>query len=95
MDNKEMNVYKIKKGFLLRRMGGSAVVVAVGETAKAFKGVIKLNEVGAFLWELLTVGATNEQLLAEVTSHYDVEEEQAKIHIERFLQQLKEGDVLA
>ena len=87
-------IYQIKKGFLLRRMGGSAVVVAVGEAAKSFKGVIKLNEVGAFLWERLSDGATAEQLLQAVTDTYDVESEQARENIESFLAKAKEGGLL-
>ena len=94
-DLEKMNeIYRIKKGFLLRRMGGSAVVVAVDEAAKSFKGVIKLNEVGAFLWERLNEGATVEQLVQAVTDAYDVEREQARANIESFLAKAKEGGLL-
>ena len=44
---------KIKKGFLMREVAGENVVIAVGEAAKSFKGMIRLNPSGAFLWQLL------------------------------------------
>ena len=34
---------KIKNGFVLRDVGGQAVVIAVGEASKTFHGMINLN----------------------------------------------------
>lgn len=39
---------KIKNGFILRNVSDAYVVVAVGEAAKDFNGMITLNETGAF-----------------------------------------------
>ena len=44
---------KIKKGFVIRKVGGECVVVPVGEMSKDFHGMIRLNETGAFLWNLM------------------------------------------
>ena len=44
---------KIKNGFILRNVSDAYVVVAVGEAAKDFNGMITLNETGAFLWKTL------------------------------------------
>ena len=44
---------KIKNGFILRNFSDAYVVVAVGEAAKDFNGMITLNETGAFLWKTL------------------------------------------
>ena len=41
---------KIKKGFVLRVVGGENVVVPVGAMSKVFHGMINLNETGAFIF---------------------------------------------
>ena len=45
---------KIKDGFVLEKVGGEYLAVAVGELADSFNGMVRLNETGAFLWNLLT-----------------------------------------
>ena len=45
---------KIKKGFVVRKVGGENIVVPVGETSKTFHGMIKLNESGGFLWKFFS-----------------------------------------
>ena len=47
---------KIKKGFVVRKVGNEHVVVPVGELSKTFHGMINLNETGAFLWNFFTRG---------------------------------------
>ena len=42
---------KIKDGFMLRKVGGQNVVVAVGKASRDFNGIIRLNDTGRFLWE--------------------------------------------
>ena len=44
---------KIKSGFVLEEVGGDYLAVAVGELADTFNGMVRLNETGAFLWNLL------------------------------------------
>ena len=41
---------KIKKEFMLRNICGEEALVPVGETAKSFKGIIKVNNIGSFIW---------------------------------------------
>ena len=85
---------KIKQGFMLREVAGNFVVVAVGEASKKFNGVINLNESGAFLWKQLTKEVTKEQLLEALLNEYEVPEEIAKNDIEKFINKLKEADIL-
>lgn len=44
---------KIKNGFVLRDVGGQAVVIAVGEASKTFHGMINLNVTGKEIWQEL------------------------------------------
>ncbi|MBQ9485871.1 MAG: PqqD family protein [Clostridia bacterium] len=85
---------KIKDGFVLREVAGSYLVVAVGEAAKNFKGMINLNETGAFLWRLAEKGATKQEMLAELLKEYDVDENTAANDIDVFMQKLIEAELV-
>ena len=85
---------KIKNGFAKRNIAGSNIVVPVGETAKAFNGMITLNDSGAFFWDCFQKDITVEEAVALVTAEYDVAPERAKADIEDFVAMLKENDLL-
>ena len=85
---------KIKNGFVLRNICDEYLVVAVGRQTLDFKGLIKLNESGAFLWEQLKNDRTEDELLAALTAEYAVDEATAKADIAAFLSSLKEADLM-
>ncbi len=86
---------KIKNGFLLKKVGGQNVVVALGEASRSFNGIIRLNDTGVFLWQKLQQETSEEQLLAALTAEYDVGEEQAKSDIAEFIAALRKAALLA
>lgn len=86
---------KIKDGFMLRKVGGQNVVVALGEASRSFNGIIRLNETGRFLWEQLSSEKTEEQLCTALLSEYDIDEVQAKTDIAAFVDKLRGADLLA
>ena len=85
---------KIKDGFILREVAGSYIVVAVGDRAKDFNGIINLNETGAFLWERLSKGADENQLKDALLAEYDVDENTAAADIKNFVSKLEEAGLL-
>lgn len=85
---------KIKDGFILRQVAGSYIVISVGGESVDFNGMITVNETGAFLWEKLVVGATEEELLCAMLEEYEVDEATAKADIAEFLKLLEEGNLL-
>ena len=76
---------KIKKGFVLRVVGGENVVVPVGEMSKTFHGMINLNETGAFMWKFFSEEHTLEEGVAALLTEYDVDEERARADVEKFM----------
>ncbi len=85
---------KLKNGFVLRQIGGSYVVVAVGLQTLDFKGMIRLNETGAFLWENLSADeCTKEDLVAALTAEYEVDDATASKDVDMFVQSLKDADL--
>ena len=51
---------KIKKGFVVREIAGQSVVVALGSATKDFNGMIKLNDSGRVIWDMLSEGKAAE-----------------------------------
>ncbi len=86
---------RIKDGFVVRNICGEYVVVAVGRQTLDFKGLIKLNETGSFLWEQLQSERTADELLNALRNEYDVSEEIAKADIAAFIASLQEAELLA
>ncbi len=83
----------IKDGFLLREVAGNYVVMPLkGELN--FKGLLTLNETGAFLWRLLENGGTRETLLAQLQEEYEVDTETAERDLDVFLEKLKSTGAL-
>lgn len=85
---------KIKNGFMLRRVGGRSVVVAVGEASRDFNGIIKLNETGAFLWELLKTERSADELTEALLAEYDTDRETAAADVAAFAEKLSRAELL-
>ncbi len=84
---------KIKENFMLRKVADTYVVVPVGPASADFRGMINLNEAGAFLWKLLEVETTEEEVLAKFLEQYEVDEETAKNDIAAFISELKDSNL--
>ncbi len=85
---------KTKKGFMLREVAGNSVVVAVGEASRSFNGLITLNDTAVFLWNLLSKGATEEELVDAIKSEYIVEADVAKNDVAAFVEKCKKAGLI-
>lgn len=80
---------KIKKGFIIRKVGGQSVAVAIGEMSKTFNGMIRLNETGKFLWDALSKGAEEDDLVSKILEEYEIDEATARADVKAFVEKLK------
>ena len=85
---------KIKKGFMLRKVGEQNVVVAVGAASRSFNGIIRLNDSGRYLWEKLQGGITQQELLQAMLEDFDVDESVARADITAFIEKLEGAGLL-
>ncbi len=85
---------KIKDGFIMRELADQTVVVATGEASRSFNGIIRLNSTGRFLWKLLESETTEIDLVAAIRDAYDVDAETAQRDVARFVQSLRDEDLL-
>ena len=77
---------QIKKGFVLREVGGETVVVPVGKMSKEFHGMINLNSTGAFLWRFYTEEHSVDDGVEALCSEYEVADEKARTDVEKFVE---------
>ncbi len=62
---------KTKSGFILRHLADEYMIVPIGEAGQDFHGIIRMNETGAYVWNLLDEGIEYEQLIEKVMEHYE------------------------
>ena len=87
-------VYKLKSGFILRKIGDQIMAVPVGAQTSHIHGMIALSESGELLWNALVNGAEEEVLAELLTENYEVDRETALNDVRLFLQGLKEQGAL-
>lgn len=85
---------KIKKGFVAKEIAGQHVVVALGAASKIFNGIIKLNDSGKLIWDMLAEGAEQEQIVDALLSEYEVDRDTAERDVNNFIEQLKGANIL-
>lgn len=85
---------KIKEEYILKEVAGNFIVVAVGNAALDFNGVITLNETGAFLWNKMNREITEAELAEALMNEYEIDKDSADKDISRFINKLKEADIL-
>lgn len=82
---------KIKKGFIVRKVGDENIVVPVGEMSKEFHGMIKLNDSGCFLWNFFTQDHTAKEAGEALVQEYEIDLETAVRDAESFVKVLTEN----
>ena len=85
---------KLKKELIRRDVAGDTILVPVGKSVYDSNGLFALNELGAFLWDLLPQAADREDLLRAVLAEYEVSEEEASRDLDEFLARLREFGIL-
>ncbi|WP_343002992.1 PqqD family protein [Intestinibacter bartlettii] len=79
---------KTNKSFILREIAGENILVATGEAAQIFNGMITLNEVASFIWNNIDECKTVDKLIASILDEFDIDDETARRDIESFTAEL-------
>jgi hypothetical protein len=85
---------ELKKQLIKREIAGDFILVPVGDTVSSTTGLFILNELGAFIWDLLPQVDTEEQLLEAVLREYDADPAEARGDIAEFLAELRKLQIL-
>ena len=84
----------IQKDFIKRDVAGDIVLVPVGKTVLDANGLFVMNELGAFIWDLLPKAETEADICKAVLAEYEVSPEEAAKDIAEFLNTLREMEIL-
>lgn len=85
---------KLKYQFTVRQIMDEYVVIPMGEAALKFSGLMNTNDVGAFLWDMLQIERTREELVQALLAEFDVDEATAEQDVAAFIQKLRDLDLL-
>lgn len=78
----------IKKELIKREIAGDTILVPVGKTVYESNGLFVLNELGAFIWDILPQAETAEDVCRAVLAEYEVSPEEAEKDVAEFLASL-------
>lgn len=85
---------KIKEGFVLHSVGDENVVVAIGKMTTKFRGMIRLNSTGAFIFRQLEKETDEKTVVDALIAEYGIDEQTATTAASGFISQLKDAGVL-
>lgn len=84
----------IKYNFVLQQVADTYMAVAVGDGAKKFRGLIKLNETGKDIFEKLQQGMTVEQTVDALLLEYNATREQLQTEVDKIVAKLKSENLI-
>ena len=86
---------KLKYNFVTNKVADRIVAVAVGEDANKFSGFIKMNDTGAYIFNMLKSDVTEDEIVASMEKEYEgVSPEELRETVKEFIAKLKESDVI-
>ena len=86
---------KLKYNFVTNEVADKIVAVAVGDDLEKFNGFIKMNDTGAYIFNMLKNDVTEEEIVEAMKKDYsDATEEEIKETVCGFVGKLKDADVL-
>ena len=80
--------------YLMREIAGETILIPSGSAAKKFNGLVTVNELGGFIWNVLAEDVTIEQIVNRITAEYEVDAETARIDALEFLDELRQVGAL-
>lgn len=85
---------KTKPGFSIRQVLDAYIIMGTGKEAYRPNCIMSLNESGAFLWNLISEGIEEKDLAPSLVNEYGVNSATAENDVSRFLQQLREKELI-
>lgn len=86
---------KLKYNFVTNEVADKIVAVAVGDDMSEFNGFIKMNDIGAFIFNLLKNDVTEDEIVEEMKKAWpDESETEIRETVVEFVGKLKESGVV-
>ena len=84
----------IKKELVRREIAGDTILVPVGKSVYDANGLFMLNELGAFIWDILPSVESEAEICDAICAAYEVTKEEAEADTAEFLAGLKQMGIL-
>lgn len=78
------------KDYIVREIAGETILIPSGLAAQKFNGLVTVNELGSFIWNVLAEDVTLDELVGRITDSYDVDAETARTDALEFLDELRQ-----
>lgn len=86
---------KLKYNFVTNEVADKIVAVAVGDDLEKFNGFIKMNDVGAYIFNMLKNDVTEDGIVEAMKKDFeDATEEEIREAVKEFTDKLRESDVI-
>lgn len=87
---------KLKYNFVTNEVADKIVAVAVGDDFEKFNGFIKMNDIGAYIFNMLKNDVTEDEIISAMQKDYqDATEEEIRETVSEFVGKLKDADMLS
>ena len=80
---------QVSKDYLLRTIAGETILIPSGAAAQKFNGLVTVNSLGAFIWDVLQSPTDLDGLVGRITEEYEVDAATARADAEEFLEELR------
>ena len=80
---------QVSRDYLLRTIAGETILIPSGAAAQKFNGLVTVNAIGAFIWDVLQTPTDLDGLVARITEEYEVDADTARRDAEEFLAELR------
>lgn len=81
--------------FQLRSIGATCALVPLGNQVSVTNGLVILNEVACYLWDLLEIDRSVEDLAVATAERFDVDLPRARLDVRAFVEQAAKLGLLA
>lgn len=82
---------KLKEGFVLHETGGEFMMVATGEAAQSFNGLVRNNQTSNFILTQLLEDTTEEAIVNRMLEVYDAPKDVLEKDVHDVIMKLKEA----
>lgn len=81
---------KLKDGFITHSSDGEQIMVAVGDAADQFHGLVRSNRTAAFIIDCLEQEYTKEQIVNAVLAKFDVSRDVVTDDVDKMIAELRQ-----
>ena len=86
---------KLKYNFVTNEVADKIVAVAVGDDLEKFNGFIKMNDIGAYIFNMLKNDVSEDEIVEAMKKDFaNSTEEEIREAVKEFTDKLKESDVI-